>query len=33
MDQAVVAYVTEALNGVITAEAYGAPRGTETQIK
>ena len=33
LDQAVMAYVTEALNGAITAEAYGAPRGTETQIK
>ena len=32
MDEAVMAYVTEVLNGVITAEAYGEPRG-ETQIK
>ena len=33
MDEAVMAYITEVLNGVITAEAYGAPRGSETQIK
>ncbi len=33
LDQAVIAYVTEALNGVITEEAYGAPRGSATQIK
>ena len=33
MDEAVMAYVTEALNGVITTEAYGAPRGSLTQIK
>ncbi|MBO4377498.1 MAG: bifunctional metallophosphatase/5'-nucleotidase [Clostridia bacterium] len=33
MDEAVMAYVTEVLNGTITAEAYGAPRGSETQIK
>ncbi len=33
LDQAVIAYVTEALDGTITAEAYGAPRGSETQIK
>jgi 5'-nucleotidase len=33
MDEAVMAYVTDVLNGNITAEAYGAPRGTETQIK
>ena len=33
MDEAVMAYVSEVLNGVITAEAYGAPRGSETQIK
>ena len=33
LDEAVMAYVTDVLNGVITAEAYGAPRGTETQIK
>lgn len=30
MDQAVVEYVTEALNGVITAEQYGEPRGSLT---
>ena len=33
MDEAVMAYVTEVLNGVITEEAYGAPRGSQTQIK
>ena len=33
MDEAVMDYVSEALNGVITAEAYGQPRGSETQIK
>ena len=33
MDEAVMAYVTEVLNGVITAEAYGVPQGRETQIK
>ena len=33
MDEAVMAYVEQALNGVITAEAYGAPRGNLTQIK
>ena len=33
MDEAVMAFITEVLNGTITAEAYGAPRGTETQIK
>ena len=33
MDEAVMAYVSDVLNGVITAEAYGAPRGSETQIK
>ena len=33
MDQAVMAYVTEVLNGVITEEAYGVPQGRETQIK
>ena len=32
LDEAVMGYVTEALNGVITAEAYGAPRGSLTQI-
>ncbi len=33
MDQAVMAYITDVLEGKITAEAYGAPRGSETQIK
>ena len=33
MDEAVMAYVTEVLNGTITAEAYGEPRGSQTQIK
>ena len=33
MDEAVMAFITDVLNGTITAEAYGAPRGTETQIK
>ena len=33
MDEAVMAYVTEVLNGVISAEAYGVPQGRETQIK
>ena len=33
MDEAVMAYVEEALNGVITAEAYAEPQGRETQIK
>ena len=33
MDEAVMAYVTEVLNGTITAEAYGQPRGSATQIK
>ena len=32
MDQAVMAYISDVLNGVITAEAYGEPRGTQTQI-
>ena len=32
MDQAVVEYITDVLNGVITEEAYGAPRGDATQI-
>ena len=32
MDQAVMAYITEVLNGKITAEAYGAPQGRETQL-
>ena len=33
MDEAVMAYVAEVLQGKVTAEAYGQPRGTETQIK
>ena len=33
MDEAVMAYITEVLNGTITAEAYGEPRGAQTQIK
>jgi 5'-nucleotidase len=33
MDEAVMAYVEEALNGVITAEAYAEPQGRETQIR
>lgn len=33
MDEAVVAYISEVLNGTITAEQYGEPRGTETQIR
>ncbi|MBR6301077.1 MAG: bifunctional metallophosphatase/5'-nucleotidase [Clostridia bacterium] len=33
MDEAVMAYIAEVLNGTITAEAYGAPRGSQTQIK
>ena len=33
MDEAVMAYISEALNGVITAEAYGQPRGSLTEIK
>ena len=33
MDEVVMAYVTEALNGVITDAAYGQPRGSVTQIK
>ena len=33
MDEAVMAYIGEVLNGKITAEAYGQPRGSETQIK
>ena len=32
MDEAVMAYITDVLEGKITEEAYGAPRGTETQI-
>ena len=33
LDEAVIAYVTDVLNGNITTEAYGAPRGSATQIK
>ena len=33
MDEAVMSYVTEVLEGKITAEAYGQPRGSATQIK
>ena len=33
MDEAVMAYVTEVLNGVITEAAYGQPRGSAVQIK
>ena len=33
MDEAVMAYVGEVLQGKITAEAYAQPRGSETQIK
>ena len=32
MDEAVTNYVTDVLDGKITAEAYGEPRGSETQI-
>ena len=32
MDQAVVNYIAETLEGKITAEAYGEPRGDQTQI-
>ena len=32
MDQAVMAYITEVLEGKITAEQYGEPRGSATQI-
>ena len=32
MDEAVMAYVTEVLNGVITEAAYGQPRGSAVQI-
>ena len=32
LDEAVMAYVSEALNGQITADAYGAPKGRVTQI-
>ena len=33
MDEALMAYIDEVLGGKITAETYGAPRGTETQIR
>ena len=33
MDEAVMAFIADVLDGVITAEDYGAPRGSETQIK
>ena len=33
MDEVVMAYVTEVLNGVIKAETYGQPRGSAIQIK
>ncbi len=33
MDQAVMDYVNDVLDGVITAEAYAAPRGSEIQIR
>ena len=33
MDEAVVNYITDALEGKITAEAYGEPAGRETQIR
>ena len=33
LDQAVMEYITEVLEGKITAEQYGAPRGSQTQIK
>ena len=33
MDEAVMAYITEVLNGKITEEAYGQPRGSVTIIK
>ena len=33
MDEAVIDFITEVLEGTITAEAYGAPRGSETQIR
>ena len=33
LDEAVMAFVTDVLNGVISAEAYGQVRGSETQIK
>ena len=33
MDEAVIDFINEVLEGTITAEAYGAPRGSETQIR
>ena len=33
MDEAVMAYITDVLGGVISAETYGEPQGRETQIK
>ncbi|MCR4885256.1 MAG: bifunctional metallophosphatase/5'-nucleotidase [Clostridiales bacterium] len=33
MDEALMAYITEVLEGKITAEAYGEPRGAQTQIR
>ena len=33
MDQAVVDFISTVLEGNITAEAYGQPRGSETQIR
>ena len=33
MDEALIQYITEVLQGTITEEAYGAPRGFATQIK
>ena len=32
MDEAVVAFVTDVLNGQITAETYGQPRGSMTIV-
>ena len=33
LDEALMAYIDEVLGGKITAEAYGAPRGSETQVR
>ena len=33
MDEVVMAYVTEVLNGIIPADVYGEPQGRETEIK
>ena len=33
LDEAVIAYITEVLNGVIPADAYAVPQGRETEIK